>query len=306
VGCQLVALTASLSPSEEMNLKIVMSTKFAVIRMSTVHPLIDYVVDEMVDVDEEIIRQLIEWDCNVSSEIDRPMVYCLTRQSVEQVASMANNMACVKTAHVHAHLDDDVKKAQLQSWLSGEAHIMVATGVIGCGYNCPSIRLVIHRTSFRSFIALHQESSRLACDDRRGISRVISSTKSRAEALHLDSSFAEPNVWITDMENCRRHDLHLAVDGQSQRCSLIPTAQPCNNYLQQSRAVSQQPPLPLSMLSARGMVLTSFVNEDCATLTNFRRFATPEEPDCLLCCVYGGDGNVRHPSQNFPLLLDNR
>jgi superfamily II DNA helicase RecQ len=40
VGCQLVALTASLSPSEETNLKIVMSLKFAVFRMSTVRPLI--------------------------------------------------------------------------------------------------------------------------------------------------------------------------------------------------------------------------------------------------------------------------
>jgi hypothetical protein len=60
------------------------------------------------------------------------------------------------------------------------------------------------------------------------------------------------------------------------------------------------------MLSARGTVLTSFVNEDHAALTNFRRFATPEEPDCLLCRVYGSDGNVRHPSQNCPLLLDGR
>jgi hypothetical protein len=44
-----------------------------------------------------------------------------------------NNVACVKTAHLHAHLDEDAKKAQLQLWLLGEAHVMVATGVIGCG-----------------------------------------------------------------------------------------------------------------------------------------------------------------------------
>jgi superfamily II DNA helicase RecQ len=79
VGCQLVALTASLSPSQETDLKIVMSARFTVIRMSTVRPLIGYVVDEVTDVDDEIIRQLIEWDCNVSSETDRAMVYCLTR-----------------------------------------------------------------------------------------------------------------------------------------------------------------------------------------------------------------------------------
>ncbi len=44
----------------------------------------------------------------------------------------------------HAHLDDDAKKAQLQPWLSGEARVMVATRVIGCGYNYSSVRLVIH------------------------------------------------------------------------------------------------------------------------------------------------------------------
>jgi hypothetical protein len=71
-------LTASLSPSEETDLKIVMSAKFTVVRMSTVRPLIEYVVDEVADVDEEIVQQLIEWDCNVSSETDKAMVYCLT------------------------------------------------------------------------------------------------------------------------------------------------------------------------------------------------------------------------------------
>ncbi len=130
----------------------------------------------------------------------------------------------------------------MQSWLSGEARVMVATGVIGCGYNYPSVRLVIHHGSFRSFAALHQESGRLAREGRPSISRVISSAKSRAEALHIDSSFVEPNAWIVDMENCRQHNLHLAVDGQSQRCSLIPAARPCDNCVRQSRATSLQPP----------------------------------------------------------------
>ncbi|CAM6062103.1 unnamed protein product [Sphagnum tenellum] len=217
VGCQLVALTASLSPSQETDLKIVMSTSLTVIRMSTVRPLIGYVVDEVADVDDEIIRQVVGWDCDVAFEMDRAIVYCLTRESVEHVASIANNVALVRTARLHAHLDEDSKKAQLQSWLSGEARVMVATGVIGCGYNYPSVRLVIHRGSFRSFAALHQESGRLARDGKPGISRVISSAKSRAQALHIDSSFVEPNAWITDTESCRRHNLHLAVDGQSQR-----------------------------------------------------------------------------------------
>jgi hypothetical protein len=35
--------------------------------------------------------------------------------------------------------------------------VMVAIGVIGCGYNYPSVKLVILHGSFRSFVALHQE-----------------------------------------------------------------------------------------------------------------------------------------------------
>jgi superfamily II DNA helicase RecQ len=72
------------------------------------------------------------------------------------VASIGNNVACVRTTHLHAHLDEVAKKAHLQSWLSGETHVMVAIGVIGCGYNYPSVKLVIHHGYFRSFIVLHQ------------------------------------------------------------------------------------------------------------------------------------------------------
>jgi hypothetical protein len=74
VGCQLVTLITSLSPSQETNLKIV---------ISTVCSLIGYVVDEVVDVDNEIIRQFMEWDYNVYPETDKAIVYCLTQQSVE-------------------------------------------------------------------------------------------------------------------------------------------------------------------------------------------------------------------------------
>jgi len=82
VGCQLVAFTASLSPSQETDLKIVMSTKFTVVRMSTVRPSIEYAVDEVEDVDEEIIRNIVEWDCDVSPEPDRAIVATLTWPSV--------------------------------------------------------------------------------------------------------------------------------------------------------------------------------------------------------------------------------
>jgi superfamily II DNA helicase RecQ len=68
----------------------------------------------------------------------------------------------------------------LESWLLGKVRVMVATGVIGCGYNYPYVKLVIHRGSFKSFVALHQKLGQLAYDSQLGISRMIFSMKSRA------------------------------------------------------------------------------------------------------------------------------
>ncbi len=68
--------------------------------------------------------------------------------------------------------------------------------------------------------------------------------------------------------------------------------------------VSLQPPLPLPILRVRATVLTFFMNEDHTSLINFCSFVALNEPNCLLCCVYGNDGDLCHPSQNCPLLLN--
>ncbi len=65
---------------------------------------------KMGDVDDEIIRQLVKWDCNASSEMDRAIVYSFTKQSVERMALIPNNVACIRTTHFHAHFNEDIKK----------------------------------------------------------------------------------------------------------------------------------------------------------------------------------------------------
>ncbi|CAK9861267.1 unnamed protein product [Sphagnum jensenii] len=145
------------------------------------------------------------------------------------MASIANNVACVWIAHLHAHLDEDAKKAQLWSWLSAKCVSWWPLGSSGVGTTiCPLGSSFI--VDLFDLLLLFTKS-RLARDGQPRMSKVIYSAKSRAEALHIDLSFAEPNVWITDAENYQRHNLHLVVDGQSQWCSLIPAAQPCDNCL---------------------------------------------------------------------------
>jgi hypothetical protein len=107
-----------------------------------------------------------------------------------------------------------------------------------------------------------------------------------------------------DTKDYRRHNLHLVIDGQSQWCSIIPAAQPHDNCLQQTQLVSLQPPFPLPMLKVRATMLTSFMNEDHTSLMNFCRFFALHEPNYLLCCVYGNDGDLSHPNENCLVLLD--
>jgi hypothetical protein len=64
--------------SQKIDLKIVMSSTFLVIRMPTLCPSIWYKVNEVANVDSEIIRQIIEWDCEQASTIVKAIVYCLT------------------------------------------------------------------------------------------------------------------------------------------------------------------------------------------------------------------------------------
>ncbi len=62
-----------------MDLKIVMSTTFYIIRMSIARPFIRYNVDEVVDVNDEIIQQIIKWDWDETNfGVNRAIVYCLT------------------------------------------------------------------------------------------------------------------------------------------------------------------------------------------------------------------------------------
>lgn len=58
-----------------MDLKIVMSTTFYIIKMPIACLFIKYNVDEVVDVNDEIIQQIIKWDWDeINFDVDRAIV----------------------------------------------------------------------------------------------------------------------------------------------------------------------------------------------------------------------------------------
>jgi superfamily II DNA helicase RecQ len=125
--------------------------------MPTARPFIRYNVDEVINVNDEIIQQIIKWDWDkTNSYVDRAIVYCLIQHFVEQLALKINNIT-IYCVHLYAHLDNDTKHAQLQSWVLGEIRVMVVTRVIEYGYNYLYVELLIHRGSLIFFVTLHQE-----------------------------------------------------------------------------------------------------------------------------------------------------
>jgi superfamily II DNA helicase RecQ len=112
--------------------------------MSIARPFIRYNVDEVVDVNDEIIQQIIKWDWDETNfGVNRAIVYCLTQHFVEQLALRINNIT-INCVHLYAHLDNDTKHAQLQSWVLKDTCVMVATRVIECGYSNLYVELIIH------------------------------------------------------------------------------------------------------------------------------------------------------------------
>jgi len=74
------------------------------------HPLIWYKVDEVANVDNEIVLQIIKWDCEQASTTVKVILYCLTRQSVKKVKSNINYVA-INCTHPHTRLDMDTKQS---------------------------------------------------------------------------------------------------------------------------------------------------------------------------------------------------
>lgn len=62
--------------------------------------------------------------------------------------------------HYHGHLDEGTKAAAQDSWMNGEADVMVATGAFGAGVHLAAVRLVVHVDEPYSMIDLAQESGR--------------------------------------------------------------------------------------------------------------------------------------------------
>lgn len=251
--CQFIGLTASLPPRKEGLLRSRLGwDNVRVIRSHTVRANLHYEVIEEEDIDEKIVLLLEAWlTAPPAHEGDRALVYCMTKGEVERAQERLRRRG-LNSSHLHSSLPEDQKRAELKTWVQGTARIMVATGVIGCGFDYPRVRLVIHRGAFYSLEYFHQQSGRCSRDGEIGHCPLVSNSGYRKEALawhHKKDGTSQDELqefqrglnWIEDNRVCRRYNLHKEVDEKGVVCVLYPGAVSCDTCSRRSVQVHRQP-----------------------------------------------------------------
>ena len=293
--CQLIGLTASLRPDQEMEVgRMLCRRELGVIRASTVRPNLAYSATNVSDMaggkpneslddkmDRVIATRLVGWalesgiqagledermdqvidDVGQAGPVadagaDRAMVYCFTITQAKDTKLALEKLAVelgfpLSFALLHADLSEAEFKAQLVSWEQGVTPVVVTTGVIGCGYDYERVRLVLHKGLSYSLADYHQQSGRCGRDGKLGRCEVVyapawnawwvklctegdkdkekeGTAPKRMKNLEQVEQLRVADAWIQNRSECRRVRLHLEMDGQAERCDLVPKGELCN------------------------------------------------------------------------------
>jgi ATP-dependent DNA helicase RecQ len=156
---------------------------------------------------------------------DAGIVYCLSRASVEAVATFLSAQG-IPALPYHAGLDASVRARNQSRFLREDGLVMVATIAFGMGIDKPDVRFVAHLDLPKSVEGYYQETGRAGRDGQPatawltyGLADVVQQRKlidssqgdlahRRAQSAHLDAMLA-----LCETVECRRGQL-LAYFGQ--------------------------------------------------------------------------------------------
>jgi ATP-dependent DNA helicase RecQ len=169
---------------------------------------------------------------------DAGIVYCLSRNSVEQTATFLTGQG-VPALPYHAGLDAGTRAANQSRFLREDGLVMVATIAFGMGIDKPDVRFVAHLDLPKSVEGYYQETGRAGRDGQPstawlayGLADVVQQRKMiddsegdqahrRRLATHLDAMLA-----LCETTECRRAQL-LRYFGQEDRAGACGNCDTC-------------------------------------------------------------------------------
>ncbi len=162
------------------------------------------------------------------------IVYCLSRNAVEETAAALNNHG-IKALPYHAKLPPNTRAANQDAFLAGEeALVLVATIAFGMGIDKPDVRFVVHMDLPGSLEAFYQETGRAGRDgapaetlllygmqDLMLRKKMITDGEAPEEVKRVELGKMESLLGVCETAGCRRQAI-LSCFGE-----ILP--EPCGN-----------------------------------------------------------------------------
>ncbi|KAL3428826.1 P-loop containing nucleoside triphosphate hydrolase protein [Aspergillus tetrazonus] len=112
--------------------------------------------------DQDLAQFISQLDQQVPPLQARPtmIVFCMSKQQINDYHTKLQGPLEGQLARFHADLAEPKKMAELQRFRTGRARILLATSVIGAGFDFADVDVVIHWQGAWSFCDFMQESGR--------------------------------------------------------------------------------------------------------------------------------------------------
>ncbi len=159
------------------------------------------------------------------------IIYCLSKKKTEEVTLLLNDKGFSASTY-HAGLDGQIRKNVQDTFMSEQAHIVVATIAFGMGIDKPDIRFVIHLNLPGSVEAYSQEIGRAGRDGNASDTlliyglddlvirrRMIEENSSEDKFKFHENKRLDYLLSYCETPECRRKVLLSYFDEVSEKCN---------------------------------------------------------------------------------------